>query len=451
MRASFRTRLLLNAAMLSLFCAALPAQTVGTLYGVVVAGPGEREFPAIVTVRLSGFEYERTVHAVSGRFSFQSVRGGYYVITVSADGRRTVSTEIHSWSPADSGSEITVELGDDARPAPGPEGYGRGCPDTPGPDSAKRQLAKAGELLTKSDYEKALEHIDKALKICPGYYQAYNNKGVVYVRMKRLDEAERAFFESAQLQPESALSQKNLGLVRLSEGRHKEALEPLFKAASLDPDDADTKAYLGEALYLEGRVDEAREQLEAALTLKPTIETANYRLGRIYLEAGLLRRGSEVLQVIPATGWKKRTRKSSHRCQTGTKGPLAHSESQDTLLLAPTYGNRVTVGQGLEPQGKMPADWDSILKVVQPAPVAAFSRPQRLALFGSTGRTLRCSFKSSVLASSQFPKGLIAIKVLLDPPAISDGTVPFPCSKQSAPPASPAVRRSVMKARPEPL
>ena len=287
MRASFASRILLSAAVLSLLTAALAAQTVGTLHGVVVPGPGEHQVPSIVTVRLSGFEYEKTTYALSGRFSFQAVRGGDYAITVSVEGRRTVSTQIRSWSPTEGGAEVTIELGERIADLPGNlKDPVVDVKTLQVPDNAKRQLAKAGEFLGKADYQKALEHIDKALKICPDYYQAYNNRGVVYTRMKRLDEAERAFSESVRLQPESALSQKNLGLVRLGEGKHKEAVEPLAKAASLDPDDPDTKAYLGEALYLEGRVDEARDQLEAALTVKPTIEVANYRLGRIYFEAG---------------------------------------------------------------------------------------------------------------------------------------------------------------------
>lgn len=284
MRASHQ--IVLRVAVLALFCGAALAQLVGTLSGEIVPTPGEPQVPSLVLVRLSGFDYDQTTHAVSGRFSFHGVRSGNYTITVSAQGRRTVTTEIGDWSPSGV-SGVTVEIGN--RIADRQVDLNHTVVDVKTlkvPDSARKELAKANEFQEKAEYDKALEHIEKALKIHPGYYQAHNNKGVVYSRMNRLDEAEQAFAESVELQPESLLSQKNLGLLRLSRGKHSEAIAPLSKAATLDPNDAETKSYLGEAMFLEGRIEEARDLLEAALILKPDIEAANYRLGHIYMEAG---------------------------------------------------------------------------------------------------------------------------------------------------------------------
>jgi tetratricopeptide (TPR) repeat protein len=159
-------------------------------------------------------------------------------------------------------------------------------------------------LATLQRYDQALDALDEALRLEDGHYPfALSVKGRVLRDVNQLDEAEKCFRRSIELEPRQPLVLADLAeLVRLggssgealelskqalglepelvpalvtqahalrAEGRHAEAVEPLKKAIELDPDDAWTLADLGDTLLMEGDADGALEVLDKALELAP--------------------------------------------------------------------------------------------------------------------------------------------------------------------------------------
>jgi protein O-GlcNAc transferase len=97
----------------------------------------------------------------------------------------------------------------------------------------------------------------------------------------RLAEAERAYRQILQQQPEHADSLHLLGVIALQTGDLEPALALVQRAVSLRPDGAIYRNNLGQVLERMGRVDEAAPCYEAAIELDPGYAEAFNNLGRV--------------------------------------------------------------------------------------------------------------------------------------------------------------------------
>ncbi|HSR68292.1 MAG TPA: tetratricopeptide repeat protein [Acidobacteriota bacterium] len=99
------------------------------------------------------------------------------------------------------------------------------------PPKARKHFLKAQEASDAGNYEKALKHLAKASKHCPKCPQAHNNRGVIYLRLSRWQEAEEAFRQALQLKPDSSRALHNLALLLRAQQRDEEAEEILRRLA----------------------------------------------------------------------------------------------------------------------------------------------------------------------------------------------------------------------------
>jgi radical SAM protein with 4Fe4S-binding SPASM domain len=103
------------------------------------------------------------------------------------------------------------------------------------------------ELFSKGDIEGAIEAFSEALRINPGYAEAYNNLGVAYWK----------------------------------KGDNQRALDNLSKAIELDPDAPDAYLNIGEVLISLEKDTEARDLLRKYLENHPTCQQVTDALARI--------------------------------------------------------------------------------------------------------------------------------------------------------------------------
>ena len=68
------------------------------------------------------------------------------------------------------------------------------------------------------DSDRAYEYLQKALKLRPGYPEALNNLGVLYLRTQRRDQAVASFEECIRVAPEFDQAYLNLARVYALEG-----------------------------------------------------------------------------------------------------------------------------------------------------------------------------------------------------------------------------------------
>jgi tetratricopeptide (TPR) repeat protein len=102
----------------------------------------------------------------------------------------------------------------------------------------------------------------------------------------RLDDAERGYRATLDIDPAHVDALHLLGVLRHQLGAHTEAADLVGRAANLRPRDAALQLNLGNALKALGQLDGAIERFRNALTLAPSFPLAHYNLGNAYAAAG---------------------------------------------------------------------------------------------------------------------------------------------------------------------
>lgn len=154
------------------------------------------------------------------------------------------------------------------------------------PAKALRQLEKATQATDGGRLQKAIGHLDKAIRIHPQFHQAYNNRGALFLRMQDYPRAEADLRRALELRSDSSNAWRNLGWLLVTQGRYQEAVECLQKLVQLEPQDAWPQTFLGESLFQLQRYRQAAVHFRQALQLDPTAYVASYRLGAICLHLG---------------------------------------------------------------------------------------------------------------------------------------------------------------------
>ena len=266
-----------------------------TVLGQVLPAKGN-PLPARVWVILRGiFAYEeRQLVEGERRFYFTNVPRARVVLIVEADGHQPARFDIN---PNDGDTYLEVTPGPPLRVST------KHLPSAPFtvdaqslkiPAKAVRELKAAGKYIQEGELDKALRRLQKSTQLHPAYF-AYNDMGVVYLKMGRYQEAGIAFSKAVEINPNIEATQANLGLYYLITGQREQAVDHLSRAATLDPSKLRTQVFLGEALCGIGRCTEAEQVLKRVISLDPAFSRAYRRLGYVYLE---LKRHSEALEMF---------------------------------------------------------------------------------------------------------------------------------------------------------
>lgn len=165
------------------------------------------------------------------------------------------------------------------------------------------------ELILRGQYAEAADHLEAATRIKPLDGLAYDNLGIAYEKLDRMDDAIAMFRKAGSLKkdygeahcnlgdammlthhtdeaikeyklsialdPKHSFAYHNLGKLLGEQGKVGEAIEMFSKAVEIAPTDPIAHADLGQALCAGGRIDEAVEEAQKAIDLDP-------RLGHAY-------------------------------------------------------------------------------------------------------------------------------------------------------------------------
>lgn len=184
----------------------------------------------------------------------------------------------------------------------GPHGAGVVSADRPDlitasdePDSRKRariRLELAGSYFEQGQTSVALDEIKQSLTADAGYVDAYNLRGLVYLRLNDISLAEDSFRRALALNPRNADVAHNYGWLLCQQSRYAES-NAFFAQASGNP------TYLGKArtLMVQGvcqvragqRVDAERTLLQS-YELDPNNPVTGYNLASVLYERGDLTR-----------------------------------------------------------------------------------------------------------------------------------------------------------------
>jgi tetratricopeptide (TPR) repeat protein len=139
------------------------------------------------------------------------------------------------------------------------------------PSKARDDLAK-GEMLLydKADFPGAIKQFEKAIKEFPGYYEAYAQLGVAYVRMKDAGKAETALRKSIELSEEKySRAFVYLATVFSDTQRFAEAESLVRKGIELDANSWQGYHELTRALAGQNKLVDAEQAAQTAVKLDP--------------------------------------------------------------------------------------------------------------------------------------------------------------------------------------
>ena len=123
---------------------------------------------------------------------------------------------------------------------------------------AREYYLMGNECITRAhDPLAAIANYDKAIRLHPGYTDAWVRKGVTLFDCGRTDEAEECINHAVRLRPNDFKAVYNRGKLRLHTGDTEGAASDLDKATSLKPDHAGAHEWFADALSRTGKEAEA--------------------------------------------------------------------------------------------------------------------------------------------------------------------------------------------------
>ena len=166
------------------------------------------------------------------------------------------------------------------------------------PEKALKFYEKAAKLVDEKDYQGAIKQLKLAVAEYPAFVNAYNQMGVLYLRLDELDKADAALREALKINPEAYEPLVNRAVTLFRMAKFKEAETVLRTTLKLKPESAVAHYYLGRTLNKLGRNGEAETALVACVKLSPEeFKEAHRLLAAIYLDQGMSQRVVEELET----------------------------------------------------------------------------------------------------------------------------------------------------------
>jgi tetratricopeptide (TPR) repeat protein len=192
------------------------------------------------------------------------------------------------------------------------------------PPAAKKEYGLGLKAVGKGDFPQAAKHFEGAVTIYPEYLAARNDLGAQYLKLKRLDEAERQFQTVLARDARNFNAVFNLGLVRVERHDYPGAIAQLNQAIAIDATRPVARLWLGFALLETGDGRGAERELLKALVMGgEECAAANYHLARINLGRGDSAEASRYLGLYledaPKGEYAEDARQLKKKIQAGVK------------------------------------------------------------------------------------------------------------------------------------
>ena len=119
------------------------------------------------------------------------------------------------------------------------------------------------------EYAKAINCYDQALKVHPGFADAWNNKGTSLSRLGRYEEALTCYDQALKVNPKDTATWNNKGASLYRLGRYEESLACYDQALKINPKNTAAWDNKGNSLYRLGRYEESLAYYDQALKINP--------------------------------------------------------------------------------------------------------------------------------------------------------------------------------------
>lgn len=275
---------------------------MNSIVGTVLS-PAGRPVESRIRVKLStmtrGDRYFTTNQ--NGSFAFRGLPAGSYTVVIDKELEfKPVSQSVDiiqfRGSPAQTYTvNIRLEFKDRTQP-PKPAVVNAELLNIP--KKALTHYNSALELVKTNNREGAIAELKLAIAEHPTFTQAFNELGVQYLNLNKLDEANEAFQGALKIDAESFPALINRGIVNVMMKRYGEAVPLLRKALKNHEQSAVGHYFLGQALANLGLFDDAEKELLTALQLgKEEMKEAHRILAIIYSSKGDKKKAADELDT----------------------------------------------------------------------------------------------------------------------------------------------------------
>ncbi len=140
-------------------------------------------------------------------------------------------------------------------------------------------------LEEQGQFEQALDHYQKAIKIKPDHLKSLNGMGVLLVKMEQLDEAIEYLEKAKDVAPNFAQPYVNLAVIYLQKGQYQKAIDHYVEAQKYE-DHPIIYGYLGYAYLQRGQFAQAEAALQKAVQYYPNEPQFQFHLGMVMKNTG---------------------------------------------------------------------------------------------------------------------------------------------------------------------
>ncbi len=142
----------------------------------------------------------------------------------------------------------------------------------------------AEEIINKKNYEKAIIHLDKAIKLCPQKEKAYALKSLCLRLLLKTEEAKDNAQIAYRLNPDSYIANEEMGAICCIEGNYKKAIFFLDKAEQLNKNYERIYSNRGLAYYLSNEYEKSIADFNKAIKINPVSISAHEYRAYAYLD-----------------------------------------------------------------------------------------------------------------------------------------------------------------------
>lgn len=157
---------------------------------------------------------------------------------------------------------------------------------------ARIRLELAVGYFEQGKTEIALDELKQVLAIDPSFADAYNLRGLIFMRLNDFRQAEEGFRRAVSLNPRDANIHHNYGWLQCQVGRYDESFRSFEQALAnpMYPDRAKSFMALGLCQARAGRAADAERNLARAYELDPGNPITGYNLSNLLMRRGELQR-----------------------------------------------------------------------------------------------------------------------------------------------------------------
>jgi len=268
-----------------------PASGSSAVGGQIVVSEGGLKQPVLVLLDRSGSKNDqRTSTDLHGNFEFRNVPQGSYNIRVRLEGFENVNYPVD----VPGTPYIFIFLNGSAAHGRGPDALGGNqIVDVRHltakiPKQALKEYEKAVQEIKYHNAQRAIERLEKSIKLAPDFYNAHLGLAQEYRKTDRLDAAEQELTRASALNPREATPLIQLGEIYLEKNNFKRAAEVLSQATRVEPGSAVAHYALGRAQYRLSEYADAEQAFTRAALLDKDFEAAELMLIHVYVRQGKL-------------------------------------------------------------------------------------------------------------------------------------------------------------------